>query len=167
MTVTHSLDTLEARAGTPDERVFGEIHGRTDVSVSFAPGYYEQASDAALEEQFTRLARVLFAQRMKAYFRIRSEDFGETVTRESPPSSERDQRFVEERSRITATGTSPDGRITCSVVGMAHWTIRIQPGTHRELSEDAFCRSFAAAAGAMIADQFAQVRRVKDAVYDV
>lgn len=167
MTVSHSLDTLEARACTPDERVFGEIHGRTEVAVSFAPGYYEQASDTTLEMQFTRLARVLFAQRMKAYFHIRSEDFGETVTREAPPTSERDHRFVEERSKITATGTSADGRITCSVVGMAHWTIRIAPGTHRQLTEDAFCRSFAAVGSALIADQFAQIRRVKDAVYDV
>ena len=166
MALFNTLAQLEAKAATPDERVFVEILGKTGVRVSFAPGYYEQASDVELERQFTRLAKLAFVERMRAYYRIRSEAFGREVTRESPPAGERDERFVDERSKLVATGTGAGGRIAVSVVGMTHWTVRVSPGTHRALSEADFCRGMAEAGQSLLTDQFSQIRKLKHEIYD-
>jgi hypothetical protein len=148
--LTSSIDGLEAASYTPDEQVFAAVHGRTTITVSFAPGYYHRADEATLEWQFARLGKLLF---------------GETVTRESPPEGVRDEEYVRRRAELVATGTSSDGRIVVSVVGMREWAITITPGTCSALSEDAFCRAMGEAATAMMTDQFGQIRALKHEVY--
>ncbi len=71
--MTSALAELQASAATPDERAFATISGRTQVRVTLAAGYYGWASAADLERQLTRLARLLFVARMKAYYVARSE----------------------------------------------------------------------------------------------
>lgn len=163
--LTSSIDELEATSYTPDEQVFATVNGRTTITVSFAPGYYQRTDEATLEWQFARLGKLLFVQRMRAYYAIRSEDFGEPVTRESPPEGARDEEFVRRRAELTATGTSSEGRIVVSVVGMREWAITIAPGTCSDLSEDAFCRAMGEAGTAMMSAQFAQIRVLKHEVY--
>jgi hypothetical protein len=97
---TSALADLHASAATPDHRAFATISGRTHVQLSLAPGYYEWASVADLERQLTRLAKLLFVSRMKAYYAARSRDFGQTFTHESPPTSPRDEEYVRARSGL-------------------------------------------------------------------
>ena len=76
---TSALAELQASAATPDEKAFATISGRTHVRFTLAPGYYEWASVADLERQLTRLAKLLFVARMKAYYVARSRDFDQTL----------------------------------------------------------------------------------------
>lgn len=163
--LTRSIDELEATSCTPDEQVFAAVHGRTTIAVSFAPGYYRRTDEPTLEWQFARLGKLLFVQRMRAYYVIRSSDFGERITRESPPAGARDEEFVRRRAELTATGTSSDGRIEVSVVGMREWAVTIAPGTCSALSQDGFCRAMDEAGTAMMTDQFGQIRALKHEVY--
>lgn len=160
-----SIAGLEAVAGTPDEQVFAEVRGKTTIAVSFAPGYYARTDEPTLEWQFARLGKLLFVQRMRAYYVIRSVDFDEPVTRESSPQGPRDEEFVQRRSELVAIGTSGDGRVEVSVVGMREWAIRIAPDTCTALSEDGFCRAMGEAGTAMMVGQFAQIRALKHEVY--
>lgn len=164
-TVANPIDDLEVVASTPDEQVYARIRGRRELTVWLAPGYYDRATEADLTWQLSRLGRLLFASRMREYYRLRSLAFGRTVTKEPPPTSARDHAYVERREDLLATGTSPDGRIRLSATGMKEWSVQIAAGTHQALDEHAFCAAVTTAGNALIEDQFTQIARLKADVY--
>ncbi|GAA5179526.1 hypothetical protein GCM10023322_09740 [Rugosimonospora acidiphila] len=57
------------------------------------------------------------------------------------------------------------GRITISVRGMQSWRMRIAPGTVRTLNEAQFAQQFREAATALIRDQFAGIRALRNRIY--
>jgi len=161
----NSLDDLDAGASSPDGQATVRIHGRSTISFSLAPGVYERTAEPDMERRLTQLARLGFVARMRAYYALRSQGFGQTYTKEAPAVSPRDRQYVDERSRIIASGSSPDGRIQVTVAGMEFWTVDIQPGTLSTLDEASFCAAVSSAAREVVQDQFRQIRRLKDEIY--
>jgi hypothetical protein len=161
----NSLDDLEAGASSPDGQATVRIRGRSEITFSLAPGVYESGDEVDMERRLTQLARLGFVARMRAYYALRSRGFGQTYTKEAPAVSPRDQQYVDERSRLIASGSSPDGRIQVTVAGMEFWTVDLQPGTLSALDETSFCAAVSSAAHEVVEDQFRQIRRLKDEIY--
>lgn len=164
MTSHGSIDRLAARAVTPDEQAFAEIAGRTDVTLSLAPGYWHRASVADLEWQLSRLARLLFAARTKAYHQIRSEDFGEPYTAEPPMIGRRDESYARARAELAVHGEATDGMIRVSAVGMQSFTVELDPRV-KDMGEDAFCAAVSQAATELVRAQFAEIKELKRTIY--
>jgi hypothetical protein len=162
---TSALAELRASAATPDEKAFATISGRSHVQLSLAAGYYEWASVGDLERQLTRLARLLFVARMRAYYVARSRDFGQTFTKESPPTSSRDRQYVLARSGLVVEGEAAGGVVRVSAVGMDSWTVHLDRDVQNRLNEAAFCTAVSSAASQLVESQFAQVRALKREVY--
>jgi hypothetical protein len=162
---TSALAELQASAATPDEKAFATISGRTHVQFSLAPGYYEWASVSDLERQLTRLAKLLFVARMKAYYVARSRDFGQTFTKESPPTSPRDEQYVRARSGLVVEGEAAGGAVRISAVGMDSWAVHLDRDVQKRLNEAAFCAAVSSAATQLVESQFAQVKALKREVY--
>jgi hypothetical protein len=156
---------MRVQASSPDGLVTGELRGRSQVHLSFAPGSYRRYDEATLEQQLVGLARRLWAVRMKEYYAAVSEAFGETVTKESPAVGSRDVAFHKARDELVAAGRSTDGLVHIEVRGMRSWTMRIKDGTLRALPEEAFAVRVREAAAALIGDQFAKVRSLKLEIY--
>ncbi len=162
---TSALAELQASAATPDEKAFATISGRTHVQFTLAAGYYDWASVADLERQLTRLAKLLFVARMKAYYAARSRDFDQVFTRESPPTGPRDEEYVRARSGIVVEGEAAGGAVRISAVGMESWTVHLDRDVQKRLNEQAFCAAVSSAATQLVEQQFAQVRELKREVY--
>lgn len=165
-TIDNPVNSLDVTVSTPDDQAFGRVRGRTEVSIWFAPGWYARADDAEVARQLQRLGRLLFAARTREYYRLRSQAFRRTVTREAAPTTEQDRRYVEQRASLVAQASALDGRFRVSATGMAHWAVQLAPGTVAAVDEATFCAAVSAAGHALVEDQFAQVRALKQAVYD-
>lgn len=163
--MTSALAELRASAATPDEKAFATISGRTHVEFSLAAGYYEWASVTDLERQLTRLAKLLFVARMKAYYAARSRDFDQLYTRESPPTSREDHEYVRARSGLVVEGEAAGGAVRISSVGMDSWVVTLDRDVQKRLTEQAFCAAVSSAATQLVESQFAQVRALKREVY--
>ena len=163
--MTSALAELRASASTPDERAFATISGRTQVRLTLVPGYYEWASVPDLERQLTRLARLLFVSRMKAYYVARSADFGQAFTRESPPDGPRDEAYVRARAELAVGGEAAGGDVRISAVGMDSWTVHLDRDIKKRLDEHAFCDAVSQAATQLVEAQFAQVKALKRKTY--
>ena len=163
--MTSALAELTATAATPDGRAYAEITGRTHVRLSLAPGYYEWASVPDLERQLTRLAKLLFVARMKAYYVARSTDFDQVFTREPAPTSARDEAYVRARSEVVVEGVAADGAIRVTAVGMDSWAVHLDRDLQLRMDEHAFCEAVSSAATRLVESQFAQVRALKREVY--
>jgi hypothetical protein len=159
------LENMRVRVHVPGAGLEGELRGRTGVRISFEPGTYEFRTERDLERHLASLARLLWAGRMKEYYAALSEALGEQISGESPPISLRDQEYDGARDALVAEGRSADGRIYVSVRGMRDWTVRIAENTVRTLREDQFVAAVGEAAAALIQDQFAKIRRLKDEIY--
>lgn len=165
-TIDHPIDSLDVTVSTPDERAFGRVRGRTTVAVWFAPGWYDRASDTDVARQLQRLGRLLFAARMKEYYRLRSLAFRRQVTREAAPTSPQDREYVGRRESLVAEASGLDGRFRVSTTGMQGWTVEVEPGTVGAVDEATFCAAASAAGTALVEDQLAKIRGLKQAVYD-
>jgi len=163
--MTSALTELSATAGTPDGRAYAAITGRTRVRLSLAPGYYEWASVPDLERQLTRLAKLLFVARMKAYYVARSEDFEQTFTREPASTTPCDEAYVRARSELVVEGAAADGAIRITGVGMDTWAVHLDRDIQRLMDEHAFCEAVSRAATRLVESQFAQVGALKREVY--
>jgi hypothetical protein len=163
--MTSALAELTATASTPDARAFATISDRTQVRLTLAPGYYEWASVPDLERQLTRLARLLFVARMKAYYVARSKDFDQLFTRESSPTNARDEEYVRARAKLHVEGEVAGGAIRITAVGMDSWAVHLDRDIQRRLDEQSFCRAVSDAATRLVEMQFAEVRVLKREVY--
>jgi hypothetical protein len=165
MRLGDALDRMRVRVSVAGDAIIGELHDNDRVDLSFAQGHYNSAAESTLEEHLVSLARVMHAEYVRQYFRAVSEAYGQTVTKEPPAIGRQDKEYAAQRRELVAEGRSVDGRITVTVRGMQSWRVRIAPGTLRALDERRFCERFGEAAHALIRDQFAGVRSLKNHVY--
>jgi hypothetical protein len=79
----------------------------------------------------------------------------------NPPIEVRNRDYEQARDAVEATGSSADGRVTVSAVGMRNFKVRIAAGTVRELSEREFVQRVREAATAFLDDYMAQIHELK------
>jgi hypothetical protein len=163
--MTGAFAELTATATTPDERASATITGRTHVRMSLAPGYYEWASVTDLERQLTRLAKLLFVARVRAYYEARSQDFEQLFTREPAPTTPLDEAYVRARSEVVVEGEAAGGAVRISAVGMDSWEVHLDRDVQQRMDEVTFCDAVSRAATQLVELQLAAVRALKREVY--
>ncbi|GAA1618949.1 hypothetical protein [Actinoplanes couchii] len=145
--------------GEPVLRHRRDVEGRFDGVLGGSSGYYDSATESGLAGRLEQVARLLWAERTRFYQRA-LEDEGDW-SGDGTPQNDADHDFYEGREQLTATGTSPDGRITIAVQGMRTWNVSIAAGTLRSLDENAFGTAVGAAAARMINDQSLKMLQLK------
>ncbi|GIF12392.1 hypothetical protein [Actinoplanes teichomyceticus] len=165
MRLRESLDRMRVHASVAGGAITGELHDADQVELTFTPGYYDRVAEPVLIDHLVALARVMHAEYVRQYLRAVSEASGRTITKEPAGDGRRDRAYAEQRQELIAEGRSADGRITVTVRGMRSWWVRIAPGTLRVLDERQFAARFGEAAHALIRDQFAGIRALKNHVY--
>lgn len=165
MGITERVEQMIVRVEAPSRSVSAQMHGRNDVSVSFAPGFYHRAAEHEMEAQLGQVGKLLWAARTREYNRIISDEHQQTIE-ESRPISQRDVEFYSKRDSLVAHGSSSDGLVQLSVRGMRDWKVKVEPDALRRLREDEFAAQVAVAARELIADQQAKIRELKVSIYD-
>src|SRR5262245_11349524 len=74
MGITERVERMVVRVSSPSGSVSAQIHGRNDVQIFFALGYYQRAEEHDLESQLTQVARLLWAARMREYNAIITDE---------------------------------------------------------------------------------------------
>jgi hypothetical protein len=146
---------------SPNEQVFVTLRGDTTIEVSLAPGYYERATAAQIEEQLTRTARLVFAERTKAFYDLRSQERGDTVRPGQGAPTPEEAEYKRRRAELAVEGTSDDEAVTISSVGMTHFAVNIAPGTLTRLDSPTFARAVAEAATRLVQDQRSKMLALK------
>lgn len=159
------LDEMHVRVTAPGGDLSGELRGRDQVRIAFAAGRYQWLSEQYVEQQLAAVGRLLWAARMKAYHAAVSDALQMPVDRDEPPVSQQDVDFTAARDNLVAQGACADNSVHIEVRGMRSWTVAIAPGSLRRFREDEFTVRVQEAATALIRDQFAQVRSLKDRIY--
>jgi hypothetical protein len=142
-----------------------ELRHRSEVTLSFAPGWYDRCVEGDLERRLAGLAALLWVARTREYWATVSDVTGDYATHQDKPISPRDVEFAETRDALVARGSSVDGRVRLCVEGMRRWTVRVAPGTVRALDEHQFASAVGQAAAELIQDQFRKIALLKYAIY--
>lgn len=163
--MTNAYQALTATARTPNQRFSATIRNRDQVSIAVLDGsWFAAATASEIESQLTKLARVLFAERMTEYYRARSRDFDELVLRESPPLSPRDHEYVDQRASLLVEGGSSE-QILITCVGMTQWTVQVNRDWFARVGREGFCETTGRAASELVAMQFSEVRKLKREIW--
>jgi hypothetical protein len=159
------MDNMRVRAAFPGGHLVGELRGRSEVTVSFAPGSYARFEEREMERQLAGVAKLLWAARMKEYYSAVSASVGHEVNREPPAVGRQDQEYYAARDDLVAEGYSADGRVRIVTQGMVRWSVKIADGTLRALTEQEFTDRVRETGAHLIADQMAKIRALKDRCY--
>jgi hypothetical protein len=158
------LDSMRVHASVSGGSVSAELHGRFDVRLEFAPGYYRRADERTLQMRLSSLGRLLWAARMKEHHAIVRAEGGDPIPRERA-TRPLDLAYYRCLDALVAEGSCADGRIRISVRGMREWTVNIKAGTLWALREGEFVVRVNEAAAALILDQFDKVLRLEQQFY--
>ncbi len=159
------IQAIHVRVSSPDGEISAELRNRSQMTLSFAPGWYDRCTEGDLERKLGALASLLWVARMREYWEVRSKDAGERITGEPKPISPRAVRYCAEREALVARGRSADGRVSVSVEGMRNWTVKVTPGTVRAIDEYEFAASAGQAAAELIRDQYQKIAALKLTIY--
>jgi hypothetical protein len=151
------LDSLRLRVQAPGSEIYADLRNRKDVSISFGESVYEWITEPILERQLASMARLLYAQWVRKYRAELSDSFLNAIG----PESQNDCDFLTARSEMESNGSSCDGRICISTVGMQNVEVHIVPGTLRELDEYEFAGRVTDAVHALADDYQAKIRELK------
>ena len=158
-------DRTEVHTVSPNEQVFVTVRGDREVTVSFAPGYYERATRQQLVEQLQRTARQAFLDRTRAFFDELGRDRGTTIRPSRSIVTAQDAEYWRRLDALEATGSSSDGSVSGVLLGSEQLTVQIAPGTQDRLDAYAFAAAASEAATRMLADHLAKAMQVKLDVY--
>jgi len=159
------IQAIHVRVSAPDGAITAELANRTQLTLSFARGWYDRCDEGDLERRLGSLATLLWTARMRQYWEVRSQDAGERITHEPKPISPRAVAYREAREALVAHGRSADDRVSVSVEGMRHWTVRVQRGTVRAVDEYEFAAAAGQAATELIQDQYRKIAALKLEIY--
>jgi hypothetical protein len=159
------IHAMHVRASVPDGTITAELRHRSEVTLSFEPGWYDRCDESDLERRLSSLASLLWVARTREYWATVSDVTGDYATHEDKPISPSDVEFTEAREALVARGHSADGRVCLSVEGMRRWTVHIAAGTVRALNEHEFASAVGQAAADLIQDQFTKIAELKHKFY--
>jgi hypothetical protein len=64
-TLRDRLNAMHVHVSLPNGQIMAELHGKSRVHVTFAPGSYHQYDESSLETDLARLAALLWAARTR------------------------------------------------------------------------------------------------------
>ncbi|WP_020499007.1 hypothetical protein [Sciscionella marina] len=150
------LDDIRVHARAPGTEIEAELRDRGAVKLTFGESIYDFISESALESALVGIARMLWTGWQRQYqLAIDETDLNIDA------NDRHDLNFFAERDEIESTGTSGDERISISAVGMQNFSVRVKPGTVREISEDEFSAGAAEAATRLVQDYQDKVDELK------
>jgi hypothetical protein len=155
----------EVRVVSPNEQVFLTILGNAEIRVSFAPGYVERTSYPLLVEQLVRLGRAAFAARTRSFYALRSEEAGQPVEPGTTGYSEQSREYFRRLAELAAEGTSADGSVRVTAVGMTEFAVAFPSSLLDSLGPAGLAARLGEAATALMHDQLTKVARLKLDVY--
>ncbi|WP_328607310.1 hypothetical protein OG943_46825 [Amycolatopsis sp. NBC_00345] len=155
------LDGIRVRVRAPGTEIEAELRQRTGITLSFGESVYEFIDELALERALAGIARLLWAGWQRRY-RAAIEETNLNIDADDM----RDWNFFTDRAKVEAAGESSDERITITAVGMEDFSVHIEPGTVREISEDQFSAGAAEAATKLIQDFQVKVDELKKRYYE-
>ncbi len=162
MTHAERLDAIRFRVYVPDSQISAELAHRDQIRIDFGSGaHYRQLGDHDVEHYLTALARLVFAQWLRAY----RQTLDEHIVAEPGVDNWLDREFYDTRDKIVAHGASDDGRIRLTADGLRNITVKLTPGTVRRLTEYECADRVRAAATALIQDYTGQVAALKERIY--
>jgi hypothetical protein len=162
--MTTAYESFRATAETPNGRLSATIQSVDLVTVSIDPSYFNSTSPQQLEQQLATLAKLLFVERMREYYRARSQDFSEPVMREASPVTTEDHEYVDRRNEIQVVGGS-EGSVEVVSTGMQEWSVNINREWFANVDNGSFCAAAGQAASELVRAQFAQVGQLKREIY--
>ncbi|MQA10151.1 MAG: hypothetical protein GEU98_16675 [Pseudonocardiaceae bacterium] len=154
------LDGIRVHVRAPGADIEAELRNRTNITLSFGESVYDFASESALESALTSIARLLWTG-WQCQYRAAIDETDLNID----PDDQHDLNFFAERDEIEATVESSDGRIRISAVGMENFSVRITPGTVREISEGEFTANVTEASTKLIQEYQDKVNELKKRYY--
>jgi len=165
MGISERVDGMVVRATSPNGSITATVRGMDAIEVSFAPGFYQRASEQEMETQLAQVARLLWANRMREYQAILDDESGGGLIVDAPGADRLDDQFYEQRENLVAEGRSADGRVRVTVRGMRDWSVHISPGAIDQMREQEMLSAAVQAAEALIRDQMVKLNELKFAIY--
>jgi hypothetical protein len=157
------VEAIHVAASAPSGGVYGEVRGYNQLDIYFSSDFYERSGEAELARRLESLARLLWVEHRRAY-EAAVADF-KLYPGDRPIESDDDERFLNERAELVATGSSNDGRISVSVRGMRDWHVGIADGTVAQLREAEFLAGLRQAADRMMAHQSAGIAGLRGRIF--
>ncbi|GIF23170.1 hypothetical protein BJ973_000474 [Actinoplanes tereljensis] len=162
MTHAERIDAIRFQVQVPGTQISAELSRRDQIRIDFGSGAnYRQLSDSDVEHYLGALARLLFANWLRAY----RQTLDEHIVIEPGIDNWQDREFYEAREKIVGQGASADGRIQLIGDGLRNVTVKLAPGTVSRLSEDECADGVRVAAAALIEDYTGQVAELKERIY--
>ena len=95
----------------------------------------------------------MFVDRTKAFFDLRSKEHGDIVRPSQESLTHRAAEFKRRRAELAVEGSSDDGAVSITSVGMTHFAVHIAPGTHNRIDGETFAADVGQAATRLMHDQ--------------
>ncbi|WP_199856676.1 hypothetical protein [Nocardia suismassiliense] len=154
------LDNIQVRVRAPGTEIEAELSRRTNIALFFGDGAYAFVDEPMLEQALASIAKLLWVGWQRQYRRALEYT---NLTIDAVNSV--DIKFFADRDKTEAVGASSDQRMTFLTIGMRSFSVHIEPGTVREITESQFSRSAAEAATLLIEDYQAKVQELKQRYY--
>ncbi|GGN44465.1 hypothetical protein FHR83_004511 [Actinoplanes campanulatus] len=130
-TIADDLNAIVVRASSPDGRIEGEVESLRHITLRFVhdsyEGYYRDRDAVTLAHQLGRGATLMAAAYQRARRVVMRAHSFERYSELSPPFSPRHRDYLERGARLTAHGSSPDGEIVVTTVGLLDFHVSIAP----------------------------------------
>ncbi len=152
-----AVDAMHVSVTSSDGNLYAEMNGWYAVRVSIAPGHAERQNSEELEAALTRLARLLFVERTREYYRLM-----EVHLQPNPLSLRRLRDHLETSVQdAPVSGTAAGGQVEVASVGMRHFVVTLAPGVGASLGSEGLSSAVTTAANAMVAEWLVVLAKYK------
>jgi hypothetical protein len=157
------LERIDVEVTSPDGQMTARVQGRVQLSLDFRGRAYGRYDDAELARQLGQLATLTWVRYHRDYMEVEEAFLGHSVQEQEPE----DLRFEREAEQLTVSASSPSGWVTTTSRALVSWTVRLEPGIQRELSQDQFVAEVLASAADTIGAYRAARAQLLDQYYDL
>lgn len=141
-----AVDRMRVTADAADGLLTAELNGWYDVRVHVSDQAVREMSDDVLQQRLEGLARLLFANRTREYYRLM-----EVHLQPNPTTLRRMRDDLETTTEDRMVqGVAAGGAVEVGSVGMRHFVVRLEPGIAIELGGEGLSRALTDAAGSMV-----------------
>ena len=152
---------MTVRTTSPNGCVHLTNHGDRSIRISCDDAWFHRVELGGLLTQLERLFSLAFVERTKAYYRHKELVTGFEVTPVDASRSPHLQTFVDKRDALEVEGSSSDGLVHITSVGMRRFATTIDTELWSRRDRAAVERGLGEAATSLVADQFRKMHQLK------